>query len=63
MLSFPSAHPAPYKSGKIELKEQVGALRRLPHSGDVKRGTWNVERAGGRPAAEAPQCADSGKQL
>jgi len=42
MLSFPSAHPAPYKSGKIELKEQVGALRRLPHSGDVKRGTWNA---------------------
>jgi len=22
----------------------IGALRRLPHSGHVKRGTWNLER-------------------
>ena len=31
----------------------IGALRRLPHSGHVKRGTWNLKRAGRRPVAGA----------
>ena len=34
--------------------DRIGALRRLPHSGNVERGTWNVEHAGRRPAAKAP---------
>ena len=29
----------------------MNALRRLPHSGNVERGTWNVKPAGRRPAS------------